>query len=257
MYELPYVVLVVMAMYDLPYVVLAFMALYDFPNVVNVQKKLGYNLGPYSTPMGPSAHEEPSKDVIRVRHLNLFEEQPLLNDLLQFTGGGQNNVNYQGIPRGDLMGYRSCLDHRDVNNRLPGRTLVQQVVSKPMVRLGHGGLKWERNGKHGASLVALHSSHTPVTMELSGGWRLPSGSLVQQLPYETYINNLSCEVQQDKKICHNHQIILMPYIELTNGLIKTQTGQPSMHSGLNIEVVAGIKSYKDLKSNILSTHHNI
>ncbi|KAF1870722.1 hypothetical protein Lal_00026432 [Lupinus albus] len=31
------------------------------------------------------AHLEPSKDVIRVRHLNLFEEKPLLNDPLKLT----------------------------------------------------------------------------------------------------------------------------------------------------------------------------
>ncbi|KAF1869830.1 hypothetical protein Lal_00017407 [Lupinus albus] len=77
------------------------------------------------------------------------------------------------------------------------------------------------------------------------------------LPYETYINNLPREVQQDKQICHNHQRILMPFIELTNWVIKTQTGQPNMHSGLNIGVITRIKSYKYLKFNILFTHHNI
>ncbi|KAF1868413.1 hypothetical protein Lal_00008220 [Lupinus albus] len=77
------------------------------------------------------------------------------------------------------------------------------------------------------------------------------------LPYETYNNNLSCEVQQDKKICHNHLRILMPYIELINGVIKTQIELPSMHNGLNIGVIIGIKSYNDLKSNILSTHNII
>ncbi|KAF1885744.1 hypothetical protein Lal_00008481 [Lupinus albus] len=33
------------------------------------------------------------------------------------TGGwGQRNLNYRGIPCGDLIGYRSRLDHMDVNN---------------------------------------------------------------------------------------------------------------------------------------------
>ncbi|KAF1866238.1 hypothetical protein Lal_00024237 [Lupinus albus] len=50
---------------------------------------------------------------------------------------------------------------------------------------------------------------------------------------------------------------LMPYIELTNRVIKTQTGLPNTHNGLNIGVIVGIKSYEDLKSNILSTHNNI
>ncbi|KAF1895894.1 hypothetical protein Lal_00033957 [Lupinus albus] len=90
----------------------------------------------------------------------------------------QTNVNYREIPCGDLTGYRSCLDHMNVND--------------------------------------IESDYS--------------------LDYA--------------KICHNHQRILMPYIELTNGLIKTQTRQPNMHSGLNIRVIAWIKSYNDLKSNI-------
>ncbi|KAF1863241.1 hypothetical protein Lal_00014704 [Lupinus albus] len=44
-----------------------------------------------------SCHE-PSKDVLRVRHLNLFEQEPLLNELLKVTG------------------YRSRLDHMDIND---------------------------------------------------------------------------------------------------------------------------------------------
>ncbi|KAF1893978.1 hypothetical protein Lal_00003893 [Lupinus albus] len=59
------------------------------------------------------------------------------------------------------------------------------------------------------------------------------------------------------KICHNLQRILMPYIELTNEVIKIHNGQQSMYNGLHIGVIVEIKSYKDLKSNILSTHHNI
>ncbi|KAF1862982.1 hypothetical protein Lal_00018826 [Lupinus albus] len=52
---------------------------------------------------------------------------------------GQRNLNYRGIPHGDLTGYRSCMNHMDVND-----------------------FKW--------------------------------------LPYENYVNNLSREVLQDKKI---------------------------------------------------------
>ncbi|KAF1864552.1 hypothetical protein Lal_00043193 [Lupinus albus] len=51
--------------------------------------------------------------------------------------------------------------------RLSGRSLVQQVVLELMVRLGHCGLKGEWTGKcfgsrRDASLVTLHSSHTPL-----------------------------------------------------------------------------------------------
>ncbi|KAF1887830.1 hypothetical protein Lal_00023838 [Lupinus albus] len=38
--------------------------------------------------------------------------------------------------------------HTPVIMELPGRSLVQQVVSEPMVRLGHDGLKGERTGKN-------------------------------------------------------------------------------------------------------------
>ncbi|KAF1861477.1 hypothetical protein Lal_00025813 [Lupinus albus] len=61
----------------------------------------------------------------------------------------------------------------------------------------------------------------------------------------------------NSKIYHKNQRILMPYIELTNGVIKMQIGLPNMHTRLNIGVNVGIKSYEDLKSNILSTNKNI
>ncbi|KAF1898326.1 hypothetical protein Lal_00033093 [Lupinus albus] len=35
---------------------------------------------------GSNVLHEPSKDVIRMRHVNNFDEEPLLNDILQLTG---------------------------------------------------------------------------------------------------------------------------------------------------------------------------
>ncbi|KAF1874526.1 hypothetical protein Lal_00029953 [Lupinus albus] len=35
---------------------------------------------------GSNVLHEPSKDVIRMRHVNMFDEEPLLNDILQLTG---------------------------------------------------------------------------------------------------------------------------------------------------------------------------
>ncbi|KAF1862234.1 hypothetical protein Lal_00026758 [Lupinus albus] len=55
-------------------------------------------------------------------------------------------------------------------------------------------IRWRR----GASLVALYSSHTPVTMELLDGWRLPGRSLVPQPRYIHVLEEHKYQMKNDQ-----------------------------------------------------------
>ncbi|KAF1865826.1 hypothetical protein Lal_00021827 [Lupinus albus] len=141
--------------------------------------------------------------------------------------------------------------------RFPGRSLVQQVVSEPMVRLKHCGLKGEQTGKcvvptlegeivgfiqvssptldmrgevkefisfgsrRGASLVALHSSHTTVTMELLGGWRFPGRNLVQQVVSEPMVRLKHCGLKGERTGNSSQLLESLPLPNVRNELIDT------------------------------------
>ncbi|KAF1876653.1 hypothetical protein Lal_00030066 [Lupinus albus] len=67
-------------------------------------------------------------------------------------------------------------------------TIVNQIKSQPLYTINQMSTNPLGFGsRRGASLVALHSSHTPITTELPGGWRLPGRSLVQQVVSEPMI----------------------------------------------------------------------
>ncbi|KAF1866187.1 hypothetical protein Lal_00024184 [Lupinus albus] len=142
--------------------------LLDLPDMVwGINRPARYGMGNYSTcPMWYGELLDLPDVVMVVVHRMLAEESTYLSSCFMLSMFPRGWFTF-GHASFALLFFFGHIWHG-------ARTLFRDVF------VGFGS-------RRGASLVALHPSHTPVTMELPGGWRLPDRNLVQQVVSESMV----------------------------------------------------------------------